>query len=108
VEQRVNMLFRKVVEEMVKGGEINITSKYTSLKAHDIPGDFRFVVIEKVLSTSSSLKFLERFTMAYYGILKTFSVPEEKGFGLDLSFVAVEKVPLIVDLPTDVYLKRLY
>jgi KUP system potassium uptake protein len=107
VEQRVNVLFRKVVEELVKNGEIDITSKYTSLKEHKIAGDFRFVVIEKVLSTSSSLHFIERATMIYYGILKTFSVPEEKGFGLDLSFVAVEKVPLIVDLPTDFYLKRL-
>ncbi|MGY0037391.1 hypothetical protein [Pedobacter sp. NJ-S-72] len=64
-------------------------------------------MIEKVLSNANSLRFIERFTMAYYTILKTFSVPEERGFGLDLSFVAVEKVPLIVDIPTDFYLKRL-
>jgi len=108
VEQRVNVMFRKVVEDMVKNGEIDITSKYASLKEHNIAGDFRFVVIEKVLSNANSLQFIERFTMAYYSILKTFSVPEERGFGLDLSFVAVEKVPLIVDIPTDFYLKRLY
>jgi len=106
VEQRINVLFRKVVEELVKNGEIDITSKYTSLKEHKIAGDFRFVVIEKVLSSANGLKFIERLTMIYYAILKIFSVPEEKGFGLDLSFVAVEKVPLIVDLPTDFHLKR--
>jgi len=107
VEQRVNVLFRKVVEELVKNGEIDITSKYTSLREHNIVGDFRFVVIEKILSNNNGLKFIERATMIYHSVLKTFSVPEEKGFGLDLSFVAVEKVPLIVDLPTDFELKRL-
>ncbi len=107
VEQRINVLFRKVVEEMVRNNEIDITSRYESLQAHKIAGDFRFVVVEKVLSTSYSLDFVERITMIYYRILKAFSVPEEKGFGLDLSFVTVEKVPLIVDLPTDFVLRRI-
>ncbi|PYF72854.1 KUP/HAK/KT family potassium transporter [Pedobacter nutrimenti] len=107
VEQRINVLFRKVVEDMVKNSEIDITSKYDSLREHKIAGDFRFVVVEKVMSTSYSLKFIERCTMVYYQILKAFSVPEEKGFGLDLSFVTVEKVPLVVDIPTDFELKRI-
>jgi KUP system potassium uptake protein len=106
VEQRINVLFRKVVEEMVKNGEINITSRYKSLQEYNIAGDFRFVVIEKIMSTAYSLNFIDRCTMIYYKILKNFSVPEEKGFGLDLSFVTVEKVPLIVDIPTDFQLKR--
>jgi KUP system potassium uptake protein len=108
VEQRINVLFRKVVEDMVANNEIDITSRYDSLLEHKIAGDFRFVVVEKVLSTSYSLDFIERITMIYYRILKAFSVPEEKGFGLDLSFVTVEKVPLIVDLPTDILLKRVH
>ncbi|MNJ01668.1 hypothetical protein D3C73_1613660 [compost metagenome] len=59
------------------------------------------------MSTSYSLNLIERCTMVYYQILKNFSVPEEKGFGLDLSFVTVEKVPLVVDIPTDFQLKRI-
>lgn len=106
VEQRINVLFRKVVEDMVANGEVDITSRYASLNEHQIAGDFRFVVLEKVMSTSYSLAFIERCTMVYYQILKTFCVAEEKGFGLDLSFVTVEKVPLVVDIPTDVDLKR--
>jgi len=34
VEQRINVLFRKVVEDMVKNSEIDITSKYESLREH--------------------------------------------------------------------------
>ncbi len=101
VEQRINVLFRKVVEDMVTNNEVDITSRYSSLQEHQIAGDFRFVVLEKVMSTSYSLNLIERCTMVYYQFLKNFSVPEEKGFGLDLSFVTVEKVPLVVDIPTD-------
>lgn len=107
VEPRVNVLFRKVVEDMVKNKEVDITSRYASLNEHGIAGDFRFVVLEKVMSTSYSLKLVERMTMIYHQILKAFSVAEEKGFGLDLSFVTVEKVPLVVDIPTDFELKRI-
>lgn len=60
VEQRINVLFRSVVEELVKTDEVDITSKYASLKEHGIAGDFRFVVIEKVLSNSFGLSFWER------------------------------------------------
>lgn len=107
VEQRVNALFRKVVEELVQSGEIDITSKYESLKAQKIPGDFRFVVLEKIISNSNSLKFIERVTMSYHRILKLLSISEKRGFGLDSSFVTVEKVPLLVDIPEPIVMKRI-
>lgn len=107
VEQQINVFFRKVVEELVKNGEVDITSKYTSLNKHKIVGDFRFIVLEKVLSKSNMLSFIERFTMDYYFILKKFSLSEERGFGLDISFVTIERVPLIVSPQDDNGLKRL-
>lgn len=106
VEQRINLLFRKVVEELVEHGEIDITSKYESLKARNIPGDFRFVVIEKILSNSSSLSLKERITISYHRLLKMLSISERRGFGLDSSFVSIEQVPLIVDIPEPIQLKR--
>ncbi len=107
VEQQINVFFRKVVEELVKNGEVDITSKYTSLNKHKIIGDFRFIVLEKVLSKSNMLSFIERFTMDYYFILKKFSLSEERGFGLDISFVTIERVPLIVSPQDDNGLTRL-
>lgn len=106
VEQQINLLFRKVVEDLVKKGEVNITSTYKSLNRHKIVGDFRFVVIEKVLSRSHNLSFYESFVMAYYLILKKVSLSEERGFGLDLSFVTVEKVPLMLAAPETVEIHR--
>lgn len=108
IEQKVNMLFRKVVEELVKNGEVDITSKYISLNKHRIVGDFRFVVLEKVVSRSASrLSVYERFVMQYFLLLKHFSLSEERAFGLDLSFVTVEKVPIQLSEPEPIELKRM-
>jgi KUP system potassium uptake protein len=106
VEQQINLLFRKVVEDLVRNNEVNITSTYKSLNKHKIVGDFRFVVIEKVLSRSHNLSFYEKFVMFYYGFLKHLSLTEERGFGLDLSFVTVEKVPLMLADPETVEIHR--
>jgi len=106
-EQRVNLLYRKVVEELVKNGEVDITSQYTSLKKHKIAGDFRFVLIEKHLAKFTSLSFYDEYILKYYFILKKLSLSEESGFGLDTSYVDVEKVPLIFVAPDDIELNRL-
>jgi KUP system potassium uptake protein len=107
VEQQINVLFRKVVEELVKNKEVDITSKYTSLNKYKIIGDFRFVVLEKVLSKSNILSFKDKFIMDYYFILKKFSLSEERGFGLDVSFVTVERVPLMISYQDTSELKRM-
>jgi KUP system potassium uptake protein len=107
VEQQINLLFRKVVEELVKKGEVEIMSKYKSLNKHKIVGDFRFVVIEKILSRSHKLSFYESVVMNAYKQLKKMSLSEERGFGLDLSFVTVEKVPLMLSIPEEVVINRM-
>ncbi|WP_353132767.1 KUP/HAK/KT family potassium transporter [Pseudopedobacter sp.] len=97
VNQRISLLFRKVVEDLVETGEVNIKSRHPSLQKYDITGDFKFVVLEKILSRANNLSFLDRIIMDYYFYLKKISLSEEKGFGLDLSFVTLEKVPLVVE-----------
>ncbi len=106
VEQQINLLFRRVVEDLVKRGEIDITSTYKSLNKHKIVGDFRCVVIDKIFSRSHHLSFFERLMMGLYDILKKASLSEERGFGLDLSFVTVEKVPLMLTSPESVEIRR--
>jgi KUP system potassium uptake protein len=96
VEQRINLMFRMVVEDMVKNKEVNITSRYESLSKNKVAGDWQFVVMEKFLSHENDLPLYERVVMNIYFFLKQFSLSEEKGFGLDTSYVVVEKYPLIV------------
>jgi len=96
VPQHINVLYRMVVQDLVKNGEVDITSRYESLKSNSITGDFRFVVLEKYFASEYSFGLWERLILKSYFFLKKISLSEERGFGLDTSSVTVEKVPLTV------------
>jgi KUP system potassium uptake protein len=107
VEQKINLYFRKVVEDMVKKGEVDITSRYESLNKQNVIGDFRFVVLERFLSFENQLSLIEGMIMKAYFFIKDFTPSEDKWFGLDTSAVKIEKVPLIIRPVENVKLKRI-
>jgi KUP system potassium uptake protein len=107
VQPRINLLFRKVVEDLVKNREVNITSRYESLERSNIVGDFTFVVMEKFLSQDNDFPVWENIIMKLHFWLKEISLSEERGFGLDTSNVIVEKFPLVVSPLVNVRLKRI-
>ncbi|MFT4024431.1 MAG: KUP/HAK/KT family potassium transporter, partial [Flavihumibacter sp.] len=108
MEPRMNLLFRKVVEELVNNKEVNIYSRYESLERNNVVGDFQFIVMEKYLSQDNELPLAERLIMKLYFWLKEVGLSEERGFGLDPSNVVVEKFPLIVAPVTNLRLTRVY
>ena len=108
VAPRVNLMFKKVVEDLVANKEVNVTSRYESQQRNNVVGDFQFVVMEKFLSQDNELPFMERIIMKLYFWVKELSLSEEKGFGLEQSNVSVEKFPLIVASVNKLKLKRLY
>jgi KUP system potassium uptake protein len=108
VDQRINLFFRKVVEDMVMNKEVDITSRYESLSRQNVTGDFRFVVLERFLSFENDLPFIEQMVMKTYFFVKDFTTPEDKWFGLDSSSVKVEKVPLIIRPIENVKLRRVF
>jgi len=108
IQQRVNLMFRRVVEELVNNNEVNITSRYESLERNNIVGDFQFIVMEKFLSNDNELPFIEKVIMKLHLWLKDVSLSEERGFGLDPSFVSVEKFPLIISSTPSIKLQRIY
>ena len=108
VEQKINLMFKKVVEDLVKNKEVNITSRYESLEKNNIAGDFQFIVMEKFLSNDNELPFTEKVIMKLYFWLKEISLSEERGFGLDPSSVTVEKFPLMVSPAPVLGLKRIF
>lgn len=106
MQPRINLMFRKVVEDLVANKEVNIYSRYESLERSNVVGDFQFIVMEKYLSQDNELPFWERVVMKLYFWIKEISLSEEKGFGLDLANVTVEKFPLIVAPVSGIKLKR--
>ncbi len=108
VEQKINSMFRRVVEDLVKNNEVNITSRYESLERNNVVGDFQFIVMEKYLSNDNELPFFEKIVMKLHLWLKEISLSEERGFGLDPGFVTVEKFPLIIAPSSKLSLKRIF
>jgi K+ transporter len=108
MEPKINLMFRKVVADLVANKEVNITSRYESLERNNVVGDFQFIVMEKYLSQDIELPFFEKMIMRLYFMLKEYSLSEERGFGLDVSNVTIEKFPLIVAPVPNLNLKRIF
>ena len=106
VQQRINLFFRKVVEDLVRNKEVDITSRYASLSKQHVTGDFRFVVLEKYLSVENDFPTQEKLVMQAYFYIKQFISGEAQYFGLDTSSVKMEKVPLVISPVREVALTR--
>jgi KUP system potassium uptake protein len=106
VELRINYFFRKVIADLVAAGEVDIRSRYDSLREQNIMGDFQFVVIERVLSYENAFDAHDKFVMDSYYALKQFISSEDRWFGLDPGTVRVEKVPIVIDPVENIRLKR--
>lgn len=107
IAPRINLMFRKVVEDLVSNKEVDITSRYDSLQKNNISGDFKFVVVEKYLSYDNEIPLFEKLILNMYFFIKRFSLTEAKAFGLDSSSVKVEKFPMIFKAPKIMNLRRI-
>lgn len=96
VNPQINVFLRQVVEDIVKTGHLDLTSSYPSLKAYNIPGDFRFVILRRIFSASSNCRASERFLLKAHDRLRWMSLSEKDTYGLDTSTVTIETVPLIL------------
>jgi KUP system potassium uptake protein len=108
MDPRINLMFKKVIEDMISNKEVNINSRYESLQRNDAVGDFQFIVMEKFLSQDNELPFFEKLVMKIHFWIKDKSLNEERGFGLEQSNVTVEKFPLIVTPVSKLKLVRIF
>ncbi len=107
VAPRINLMFRKVVGDLVKNHEVDITSRYESLNKNNVIGDFKFVILEKFLSYENELPGFEKLILKIYFLLNSISLSEARAFGLDSSSVKVEKFPMVITPPKQLPLRRL-
>ncbi|QNK62683.1 KUP/HAK/KT family potassium transporter [Pedobacter sp. PAMC26386] len=107
IHPRINVLFRKVVQEMVENKEIDITSKYDSLNKFNLAADFRFVIMEKFLSYENEFSVKDGFILRSYFTIKKMAQSDTKAFGLDTSETVIEKIPLVVYPVSGIHLRRI-
>jgi len=97
VQPRLNLYFRQVIDDMIIKKEFELTSNYASLKKHNIPGDFRFVLIDRVQNYDFDFPPFDQFIMNIYNVMKRIGISDVRYLGLDSSNMIVEKVPLESD-----------
>ncbi len=94
VDPAINYMFRQIVGDLVKNKEIDITSRYESLRGQEVVGDFQFVLLNKTVPYQHFLRGWKRLVLRLHGWLKWLGVSDQESFGLDNSTFTVENVPL--------------
>ncbi|MFN8210209.1 MAG: KUP/HAK/KT family potassium transporter [Bacteroidales bacterium] len=107
VEPRIDMYFSEVLEDMVKAGEINLESSYDSLKKHNLPGDFKFILIDRVIPRDNPLSSIDNFILSIHNLSRKLTIPDVKALQLDSTITVEESVPIMIDQPDTDRIKRL-
>ena len=107
VQPRINMLFKRVLEEMESDHELEFRSKYESIKKGDFHTDICYVLTERVLSVENEFTLRDDLILdAYFGI-KHVALTDREAFGLDPNVTVIEQVPLVIQQRREMPLKRI-
>ena len=106
VQPRINMLFRRVLEELEADHELNFSSKYESIKKGDFHTDICYVLTERILSVENEFNFRKDAILDIYYFLKGVALNDSDAFGLEPNITVVEQVPLVLAAAREVPLKR--
>jgi len=106
VEHKVNLMFNKIVEEMVKSGEVDEISHYPSLRKYNMPADFKFILLNTRVAIDDALTPFEQFVVKGYRFIKSISLSSAEDFGLELTNVEEETVPIRIAPSSKIDLQR--
>ncbi len=107
VQARINMLFRRVLEDLDADHELEFRSKYESIKKGDFHTDICYVLTERVLSVENEFNFRKDMILDAYYALKQLALSDREAFGLDPNVTVVEQVPLVISAQRELPLRRI-
>ncbi|MCC6181427.1 MAG: KUP/HAK/KT family potassium transporter [Bacteroidia bacterium] len=106
VEHKVHVMFTKIVEDMESRGEIDLMSHYPSLRKHGYPADFKYVIMNPLVSIDNKLNPFEQFLIKSYNWFKSISLSTQEDFGLEKTNCRVENVPIRIAQKTHIEIRR--
>lgn len=106
VDHKVHIMFTRIVEDMEKRGEIDLLSHYQSLRKHGYPADFKYVVMNSLVSIDNQLNPTEQIILKSYNWIKGLSLSTLEDFGLERTNCRVENVPIRIAQKTHIEIKR--
>lgn len=94
VQNKVNLMFRYIVDRLAEEEKIDVFSHYPSLKKHDIKADFKFILLNSRVSVDDEISPFNQFIIRAYRVIKKYSQSPVELFGLETTNVEVENVPI--------------
>lgn len=89
----VNKFIRRICKELEERGEVDLLSRYPSLRERNIEGDFRFIVVERI-ARNVKLPPIKKAILLLYYLIKVISTSDTQMLDLDPSVVTLEYVPI--------------
>ncbi len=91
---------------MVKSGEVDELSHYPSLRKYNMPADFKFILLNTRVAIDDALTPFEQFVVKGYRFIKSISLSTAEDFGLELTNVEEETVPIRIAPSSKIELHR--
>ena len=107
INPKINLYFKEVLEDLVKSGEIKLVSSYDSLKKNDFTGDFKYILIDRVMLRDFKLPTMENIILVLHSLARRLSITDVKALQLDSTNTIVEQVPITTDQSIDLRIKRI-
>jgi KUP system potassium uptake protein len=106
VQPRINVLFKRVLEEMESDHELEFRSKYESIKKGDFHTDICYVLTERVMSVENEFTLRDDLVLDAYFAIKHVALSDREAFGLDPNVTVIEQMPLVIQQRRELPLKR--
>ncbi len=107
VQPRVELYFKKIVQELVSRKELNLHIRPDGSTKYNPEPDFKFVIIEKFLSVENEFILSEGILLNSYFTIKKMGLSDEKAFGIDKSDIILEHIPLVYQPVQKLALERI-
>ena len=104
VDRRINDYFDDVLKDLMEEGVIPSRSSHPSLRAHNIPPDLKYVIIDNTYINDTLLTIKEKITLNIYNFVKYIGSDDFKTWGVSPHNVVVESAPL---LDQDIIVKKI-
>ncbi len=88
------IIFNMVLKDLMAEGTIPSRSSHPSLRAHNIPPDLKYVVIDNTYINDILLTVKQKVTLSLYNFVKYIGSDDFKAWGVTMHNVVVESAPL--------------
>lgn len=94
VDRRINDYFNMVLKDLMADGTIPSRSSHPSLRAHNIPPDLKYVIIDNTYINDILLTVKQKITLNIYNFVKYIGSDDFKSWGVTSHNVVVESAPI--------------